>query len=497
MATVTLPARCAVAVICGDHLISQVYPAAVPVEVFFDSAVELLGDDLRRRGAPGLDPGVGYELQRANGSRLDIARTLEDLGIEDGMTLVLAPASEGDSFEPQCEALSTGLAGAGKKLFKPVTAETAAQTALAILGAVALTVLGLAVYARIRTDSIWPAVVTGTAGLGLGAGGVAVWRWWPGRRDLLTALVWLAVPLLTAGLTLGLPGALGAAHLFVAALATAVLTCAAVAVTHRNLSGAATVVTLSVIGGLIAGVRMFADVPAQRLGLGALVMLLVSLSISPTIALWAARIRPPHFGSVTGRDLFHRGDGLPIDVVAPVDDDSEDSADSDMPTDSTPGCSQITDAAQRANGVLTGICMGNAIALAPAIWATITPGGPHGGAAAALAVLFVVIFISRARAFADRRQAVTLVGGAVAGFCTGVVRYALDPRANSATALIITSALLLVFGAAALAAALWVPGTRFTPLVRMVAEWLELAAIVAALPLAAWISGLFTWVRMR
>ena len=54
-----------------------------------------------------------------------------------------------------------------------------------------------------------------------------------------------------------------------------------------------------------------------------------------------------------------------------------------------------------------------------------------------------------------------------------------------------------VFAAAGLAAALLVPVTRFTPLVRMVAEWLELAAIVAALPLAAWIGGLFTWVRMR
>jgi hypothetical protein len=53
------------------------------------------------------------------------------------------------------------------------------------------------------------------------------------------------------------------------------------------------------------------------------------------------------------------------------------------------------------------------------------------------------------------------------------------------------------FGACGLAAALLVPITRFTPLVRMTAEWLEIVAIIAALPLAAWIGGLFTWVRMR
>ena len=54
-----------------------------------------------------------------------------------------------------------------------------------------------------------------------------------------------------------------------------------------------------------------------------------------------------------------------------------------------------------------------------------------------------------------------------------------------------------VFAAAALAAALLVPGSRFTPLVRMAAEWVELVAIVTALPLAAWLGGLFAWVRMR
>jgi hypothetical protein len=56
---------------------------------------------------------------------------------------------------------------------------------------------------------------------------------------------------------------------------------------------------------------------------------------------------------------------------------------------------------------------------------------------------------------------------------------------------------LAAFGFAGLLAALLVPVTRFTPLVRMIAEWLELLAIVAALPLAAWIGGLFEWVRMR
>lgn len=488
MAAVCLPARCAVAVVCGDHLISQVYPAAVPVEVFLDDIVELLNDDLKRRGASGLDPGLGYELQRVNGSRLDITRTLDELGIEDGMTLVLAPAGEGDSFEPQCESLSTALARVGKKLFTPVTAETAAQTAVAILGMIALTLLALGIHARWRTDSVLPALVTAVSGTLIAAFGIIAWRWWPMHRPLFTALIWLAIPLLTAGITLGIPGNLGAAHVFVAALAIAALTSVATAMTHRYPTLAAAVHTLCALGATISGIRMFTDASAQRLGITILALLLLSLSVSPTVALWAARIRPPHFGSITGRDLFQRSDGLPIDVVAPVDDDIE---------DNTPSGESIAHAARRANSVLTGLCLGNAIALPTAVWSTVSPGGSHGHAAAVLAMLFVIIFISRARGFSDSRQAVALVCGAAAALCAGVARYVLAAPAGSASTLLVAGVILATFGGAAMVAALAVPATRFTPLVRMAVEWLELLAVIAALPLAAWISGLFAWVRLR
>jgi type VII secretion integral membrane protein EccD len=114
-----------------------------------------------------------------------------------------------------------------------------------------------------------------------------------------------------------------------------------------------------------------------------------------------------------------------------------------------------------------------------------------------LSLLFVLIFISRGRSFADRRQAVALVCGAAAATCAGVVRYVLHFPGESVAPLLWGSLVLALFAGTGLGAALLVPVTRFTPLVRMVAEWLELAAIVVALPLAAWVGGLFDWVRMR
>lgn len=492
MATASFPARCAVSVICGEHLVSQVYPAAVPVETYIDSVVELLGDDLRRRGAADLDPMLSYELHRANGTRLDISRTLDDLGVEDGATLVLAPARDGESFEPQCESLSTELARVGKQLFTPVSAATAGYTALAILGLALLTISGLATYVRSRFDSLTPSLVTGILGIGVVAGVAALSRRWPERTDLRAGLSWLAVPLVVVCLTSAAPGALGAPHIFIAVIATAVATVSVSLLTHRHTTAAAGVATVCVLAGLGAGVRLMWTVPSQWMGIGTLIALLVLLTAAPTIALWAARIRPPHFGSITGLDLFRRNDGLPVDAVAPVEDEQE----TDPGRDRTPGSEWVITAAVRANEVLTGVCVGASAALPVAVWAALAPGKPRGTTAAVLASLFVVIFISRARAFSDRRQAVALVLGASAAACAGVIRY-VTHFGGTSVALWSGALVLIAFATAGLVAGFLVPVTRFTPLVRIAAEWVELAAVVAALPLAAWISGLFTWVRMR
>ena len=86
---------------------------------------------------------------------------------------------------------------------------------------------------------------------------------------------------------------------------------------------------------------------------------------------------------------------------------------------------------------------------------------------------------------------------AAAAVCVGVIKYVLHEPAASTESVLWAAAVLAGFSGAGLVASLLVPVTRFTPLVRMIAEWLEIVAIIAALPLAAWIGGLFNWVRMR
>lgn len=225
-----------------------------------------------------------------------------------------------------------------------------------------------------------------------------------------------------------------------------------------------------------------------------LIALLLAVTLAPTIALRAARIRPPHFGSITGRDLFHRADGLPADAVAPVD---ERGTDAEPNSDTTARGADIAAAARRGNAVLTGLCAAIAVALPPHGLADVDARSAQGDRRGLAGGLFLVIFAIRARNFADRKQSAALLGGVIVAVCAGVSRYLWAAPADLGSALICAAAALTGFGALVLIAALLVLTTRFTPLVRMAAEWAELVAIVIALPLAAWIGGLFAWVRMR
>lgn len=132
--------------------------------------VELFDADLKRKGFDGVAlPAGSYELHKINGVRLDINKSLDELGVQDGDTLVLVPRVAGESFEPQYESLSTGLAAMGKwlgrdggdRMFAPVTSLTAAHTAMAIIAMAVGVVLALTLRTRTITDSPVPAAMAG------------------------------------------------------------------------------------------------------------------------------------------------------------------------------------------------------------------------------------------------------------------------------------------------------------------------------------------------
>ncbi|MDV3271346.1 type VII secretion integral membrane protein EccD [Mycobacterium avium] len=502
---VAFPARCAVNIFYEKHLCSQVFPAGIPVEGFFEGMVELFDADLKRKGFDGIAlPAGSYELHKINGVRLDINKSLDELGVQDGDTLVLVPRVDGESFEPQYESLSSGLAAMGKwlgreggdRMFAPVTPLTAAHTAVAVIAMAVAVVVGLCLRARTFTDGPIPAAVAGGIGALLLIATLVVRSGWRERRDLFSGFAWLAVVALAVAGACAPPGVLGAAHALIGVVVV-ILGAIAIGVTARNRWQTAVVTAVVTVCGVlaaVAAVRMFRPASVQVLAICVLVGLLVLVRMTPLIALWVARVRPPHFGSITGRDLFARREGMPVDTVAPVSEDESEEQDNEL-TDITARGAAIAASARLVNAVQVGLCVGVSIVLPAAVWGVLTPGRPWAWLALVVAGLVVGIFITQGRGFAAKYQAVALVCGASAAVCTGVVKYALAAPHDAMTGLLWPVVAVTTFAAFGLAAALLVPAMRFRPFIRLTVEWVEVLAFIVLLPAAAALGGLFTWIR--
>ncbi|WP_373195358.1 type VII secretion integral membrane protein EccD [Mycobacterium marinum] len=502
---VAFPARCAVNISYDKHLCSQVFPAGIPVEGFFEGMVELFDADLKRKGFDGVAlPAGSYELHKINGVRLDINKSLDELGVQDGDTLVLVPRVAGESFEPQYESLSTGLAAMGRwlgrdggaRMFAQVTPLTAAHTAIAIIAMAISVVVALTLRARTFSDSLIPAAVAGGIAVPLVIGALVV-RWgWRERRDLFSGFAWLAVMALAVAGACAPPGELGAAHGLIGVVVVILGAIAIGVVTEKRWQTAivTAVVTICGIVAAVAAVRMFRPASVQVLAICVLVALLVLVRMTPTIALWVARVRPPHFGSITGRDLFARGEGMPVDTVSPVSEDESEDEDNEL-TDITARGAAISASARLVNAVQVGICIGVSVVLPVAVWGVLTPGRSWAWLALLVAGLVVGIFITQGRGFAAKYQAVALVCGASAAVCAAILKYALAAPRNLPGGLVLPVVAVAAFAALGLAAALLVPATRFRPLIRLTVEWLEVLAMIVLLPAAAALGGLFSWLR--
>ncbi len=475
------------------------------MEGFFEGMVELFDADLKRKGFDGIAlPAGSYELHKINGVRLDINKSLDELGVQDGDTLVLVPRVAGESFEPQYESLSTGLAAIGKwlgraggdRMFEPVTPLTAAHTAIAIIAMAVAVVVALTLRARTFSDSLIPAAVAGGIGALLLIATSVVWRGWRERRDLFSGFGWLAVVLLAVACGCAPPGALGAAQGLIG-LVVMILGAIAIGVATQKRWQTAVVTAVVTVCGILAAVavvRMFRPASVQVLAVCVLVGLLVLVRMTPLIALWVARVRPPYFGSITGRDLFARREGMPVDTVSPVSEDETEDEDNEL-TDITARGAAIAASARLVNAVQVGVCAGVSMVLPAAVWGVLTPGCPWGWLALLVAGLVVGIFITQGRGFAAKYQAVALVCGAAAAVCAGVVKYAVAEPKDAVGGLLWPAVAVAGFAALGLAAALLVPAMRFRPIIRLTVEWAEVLALIVLLPAAAALGGLFTWLR--
>ncbi|MCG5433051.1 type VII secretion integral membrane protein EccD [Mycobacterium sp. MYCO198283] len=488
-APLAVPPSCRVSILAGEsHQIDLVLPAAAPLSTLLEPTVVAINKVLRGRGAPELPSGA-YEFARAAGmTALASDVSLSGHNILDGEVLVLVPAGTAERYGPVVENVSTALAQYASDHFVRVSARDALAVGVAITGAALAVAAGLVWRLRWTTDfSLLVVLLFGGATLALllAAGLCARLR---AGRVATDGAAWaaLAAAVLT-GAVLPPGGSPGAPHAFLAAVTALAGTWLLVRLTHRYWSAAAAIMTAGTFAGVAAGVRLFWQVPGQRIAVVALIAALVALAAAPAVALTLAKVPRQTFGSITGRDIFARAPGQPEDTISPVEDGP--------PADVTLTGDQVAAAARRSNTVLTGVLLGIAAVVVPASLIAVEPHGDRHWAHVTIVGVIAVILILRARAFRDRRHAIILVAAAAAAMIGTAARDGLAADAANTAAALIAGGAALGVAAAGLVAATVVPPRIFSPPVRKVVEYSEYILLALVVPFAAWAIGLLQYIR--
>jgi type VII secretion integral membrane protein EccD len=260
-----------------------------------------------------------------------------------------------------------------------------------------------------------------------------------------------------------------APHVFLASLVTIVGSLMLARFTGRHQTAAAAVITVAAAGFGAATVRMFFDVPGQRIAIVMLIAVLVAARVAPAMGLWMARVPRQSFGSITGRDLFARAPGQPEDTVSPVESAAHD----------------VT--LRGAQGV-------GAVELVSS-WFAITPGSGSQWPSVTVVAVIALILVLRARGFRDRRHAITVVCAASLSLISIPAHYGLHAAPSATATGLWAAAAVLAVAVAGLIAGATVPSHLFSPPVRQVVEYVEYLLMALVIPFSAWAIGLLQFIR--
>jgi type VII secretion integral membrane protein EccD len=483
-----IPASSRVSLLVGEaHQIDLLLPAAVPLNKLAEPTRDAINQRLRSIGAEELPAGAFVFARAAGMTMLAGDLSLAAQGVNDADLLAFVPAASAQRYEPNIENVSAAIAKWAKEHFAAVTASDAARVAVA-LTLVAVAAAGMLVW-RVRWASaggwLTPAIFGGTAAV------LAVTALLGSRmgadRFTVGAATWAALAaLVTAGATAPPGPHPGAPHAFLAAGVALVAAAGLGKLTGRYRTATTAVVTISVpvLGAAIA--RMFFDVPGQRIAVVVLIGVLTVSLAAPGIGRRLAKVPRQSFESITGKDMYERTPADPEDTISPV---------ADSPRDITLTGEQVGEVARRSNRVLMGVLVGNALTQVVASWRAIHPGVGTQWPFVVVAASIALIAVLRARAFRDRRHAITVVTGAALSLFAIPVHYGLAANPAFPAVGLWAAAATVAIALAALLAGAIVPTRVFSEPVREIAEYLEYVATAVVVVFAAWAIHLIQFVR--
>lgn len=482
-----IPPSSRVSILVGDTQIDLLLPAAVPLAKLVEPTRDTINRRLKSVGAKEL-PGGAFVFARAAGmTMLSGKLSLAAQGISDGELLAFVPTPSAQRYEPNIENVSAAIAKWAKEHFPAVTALDAARVAVA-LTLVAVSLAAVMVW-RLRWANAggWLVPTVYTVAAAVLAGAVLLATRMGADRFVIGATTWAVIIALTAAGATTPPGSHpGAPHAVLAAGVALIAAGALAKLSGRYWIAATAVVTIATAGLGSAMARMFFAVPGQRIAVVVLVGVLTVSLAAPGIGRRLARVPRQSFESITGKDMYERSPSDPEDTISPV---------ADSPRDVTLTGEQVGEVALRSNRVLMGLLLGTALTQVSASWFAVHPGVGTQWTFVTVSACIALIAVLRARAFRDRRHAITLVTGAALSLFAIPTHFGLAADARATGVVLASAAAVVGIAVAALLAGAIVPTHMFSEPVREVVEYAEYFATTVVVVFAAWTIGLIQFVR--
>ncbi|MGC5249325.1 type VII secretion integral membrane protein EccD [Gordonia sp. DT219] len=304
-----------------------------------------------------------------------------------------------------------------------------------------------------------------------------------GRSDEYAtgATVACALPLVFVGSLRLLPGAVGAVALPMAFGITALVSFLAFQISGVNRSLHATVMSLTVFLGVASVCWNVFDVTQRQVGAVLTVVAVIAVSVAPRLTITLAKLPVPPVPTA----------GEPIDDIDTRGEPTVHGVDA-VTARSVPTADGLDERIARANAYLTGILVGSAITVVVGVYLSVdTSTGHFYWQATVFAALAAAVLCLRGRTHHDLRQAATMVGLGLLSALTIIVKSALQLDDWAEYGLLLTIGLgMLVFATGVIA-----PRFEFSPIARRYVELLEYLLIGLIIPFAAWIMGIYGWVR--
>lgn len=490
------PALCRVALLVGrDFEIDYSLPAGVPLIAVTEDLVARVNEVLRERGRALLDPEQSYRLCRADARPLDPQKTLDECAVLDGEQLWLLPAESAETYEPVTEMVSTAIARAANQLLTTITAETGRKVVgWLTAGVVAWACLILLHWwwsgggtdghfgwlGAVSTWSLLAAMLAAARGLSRAQEETSAGR---ERRAAGRALGWAALIPAAAAAAMSLPGRPGWWHVAAAVLAVMIGVVVLAAVWGRHVVAVAAILTLGVFtfGAAVVAASTW-EVRPERVGVMALVGVIIAITWATTTATAVSGVPTPLFPSVTNRGVFEQLPGQPADTVSPVG-----------PT-GVATSEQIRTWVLRGNHAMTGMMIGLAVVALIAARFSVVPGQPGGWRYTAFVGAVCVTLVLRSRSFVDRYQSVTLMVAGVGAAAVAIGRYAAYD-ATSVSVALVCAGITLAIAVLGLLIGLVVPYREFAAPMRRFVEIVEYILLLVLLPWALWLLNLYPVIR--